>query len=241
MPDDRRRPDEPRTPRRRAPTGAADRAYEALREWVLAGQMALGVRMREDDLAAALDVSRTPVRESLLRLYGEGLLERHRDGGFTPHVPNLVAIKQLYEVRLPLERAGLERPLTTGEPHDAAIIAEVRDRWHRMRDEPPEPGEAFVLEDERFHIDVASASGNLQLARMLQTLFVQIRTVRLRDDHSPERVRLAVDAHVEMVDAIADGELDVATAAFDRHLAQSLELVPARVATALVSMALDIH
>jgi DNA-binding GntR family transcriptional regulator len=240
MPDERPRRDEP-PQRRRAHVGAAERAYEALRDQVLAGRMPLGVRLREDELAQALAMSRTPVRESLLRLYGEGLLDRHRDGGFTPPVPNLVAIKQLYELRLPLEQAGLARPLLTGEPHDPAAVAAVQARWRAMRDDPPAPGEAFVLEDERFHVDVAAASGNLQLARMLQTVFVQIRTVRVRDDHSAERVRLAIEAHVEMIDAIAGGDLSAASDAFERHLNQSLELVPARVATALVSMALDVH
>ncbi len=226
-------------PRRRQHTGAADRAYAALRDAVLSGRLPLGVRLREDEVAAELRVSRTPVHEALLRLYGEGLLARHRDGGFTPLVPSLPVVRQLHELRNTLERAGLDRPRVTGEPHDPVLVAAIRDRWRALADEPPDAGR-FVLEDERFHIDVAAASGNGQLARMLETIMLQVRAVSFlpSTEKSDDEVALGITDHLVMIDAIAGGDLDTAKGAFDAHLERSLALVPSRVAGALVTMAI---
>ena len=53
---------------------AADRAYADIRHQILSGERAAGEWLREDDLAALLGVSRTPVREALRRLAAEGLV-----------------------------------------------------------------------------------------------------------------------------------------------------------------------
>jgi DNA-binding GntR family transcriptional regulator len=226
------------TPRRRHHAGAADRAYAALRDEVLSGRLPLGVRLREDELASALRVSRTPVHEALLRLYGEGLLARHRDGGFTAVVPSLPVVCQLHELRNALERAGLDRPRVTGEPHDPVRVAAIRDHWQALADAPPS-AERYVLEDERFHIEIAAASGNEQLARMLESLLLQVRAISsVGIDKGDEEIAADIADHLQMVDAVAAGDLDAARVAFDHHLDRSLELMPTRVASALVTMAI---
>ena len=78
-------------------------AYRALKSWILSGQIPLGMRFAEERIADRLSVSRTPVREALLRLHAEGFLERHRDGGFRIDHPTGRTVRELYDVRRALE------------------------------------------------------------------------------------------------------------------------------------------
>ncbi|TML11599.1 MAG: GntR family transcriptional regulator [Actinobacteria bacterium] len=88
-----------------APAGASLAAdtYEALMLAIVVGHYRLGARLGEERLARDYGVSRTPVREALVRLHVDGLVTRHPDGGWTPTVPNLAVVRELYEVRIALE------------------------------------------------------------------------------------------------------------------------------------------
>src|SRR5687767_11129483 len=82
-----------------ARTKLVDVAAASLREAILNGQMTPGERLRESDLARRLAISRTPLREALVKLEQEGLIERLPSG--TPRVRQLDVDEaiQLYEVR----------------------------------------------------------------------------------------------------------------------------------------------
>jgi DNA-binding GntR family transcriptional regulator len=56
-------------------------AYQQLKTLVLLGEVPIGARLREEKLAERLGMSRTPVREALLRLHAEHFLDRHPEGG----------------------------------------------------------------------------------------------------------------------------------------------------------------
>lgn len=60
-------------------SSAAEKAYEAIRDGIVGGDLPVGGRLREEELAGSIGVSRTPVREALRRLDAEGLVE------FSPH------------------------------------------------------------------------------------------------------------------------------------------------------------
>ena len=60
-------------------SSAAEKAYEAIRDGIVGGELPVGGRLREEELAGTIGVSRTPVREALRRLDAEGLVE------FSPH------------------------------------------------------------------------------------------------------------------------------------------------------------
>ncbi|MQS10639.1 GntR family transcriptional regulator, partial [Streptomyces alkaliphilus] len=77
------------TPTSPTPTSAAggslrDQAYVALRRRPMSGEFSFRDRLAEERLAALLGVSRTPIREALTRLAGDGLVEKRSDGGYYP-------------------------------------------------------------------------------------------------------------------------------------------------------------
>ena len=215
------------------------RIYAALKHGLLIGRYALGARLGEERLARDLGVSRTPVREALFRLHSEGLVDRHPDGGYCPTAPNLAAVRELYEVRIALERSAILRPRFTDRPHDRDQLVALRDDWLALAGDPPEPDPEFVILDEEFHVRLAEASGNRELGDILRRVNERIRVVRMRDFLTGERISKTIAEHLGVVIAVLDGDLDGAVDTFEQHLFTSLDVVEQHVAGALMQMAVQ--
>ncbi|GAA2681991.1 MULTISPECIES: GntR family transcriptional regulator [Actinosynnema] len=187
--------------------------YEALRRRVLTLDLAPGSALSENELAAELGVSRTPVRESLILLAEEGLVQVFpKIGSFVCRVdPDKVADAQF--LREAVELAALEDlPPTL----DADLLAELATNLERQR--VAEGLEEFFELDEEFHHGllrlsghgnawgtVVAAKGHLDRARRLG----------LYDARSPEEF---VAQHVAIHAAVAAGDVAGARAAMRTHL-----------------------
>jgi len=216
-----------------------EHAYDRLKTALLVGDYPLNRRLAEERLAAQLGVSRTPVREALLRLAAEGLVERSPEGGWYPTAPDVAAVHDLYEVRLVLELQGLRRPVQVGRStaHDPAALEPLRDEWRALSAAAPEPDPGFVTLDEDFHVRLAASSGNPTLADLLRLVNERIRIVRMHDFLTEERVRRTIVQHIEIVEAVLAGDLTLAVARFGVHLGESMAVVEDRATRALARMA----
>ena len=214
-----------------------DRAYVELKKRLLLGDFPFNLRLGEERLATLLGVSRTPVREALMRLHAEGLVSVHPEGGYRPTAPDVAAVHDLYEVRLALELQALRRPAETGQDHDPAILEPLRDDWRALRGAEPEPDPGFVSLDEDFHERLAGASGNPSLADLLRIVNERIRVVRMHDFLTSERVRRTIEQHLGIVEAVLVRDLSLAVARFGRHLGESMAVVEQRATQALARMA----
>lgn len=214
-------------------------AYDRLKTALLVGEYPLNRRLAEERLAGQLGVSRTPVREALMRLAAEGLVERSPEGGWCPTAPDVSMVHDLYEVRLVLELQGLRRPIQggRGRAHDPAVLEPLRDEWRALSAAAPEPDPGFVYLDEDFHVRLAGASGNPSLADLLRMVNERIRMVRMHDFLTAERVRRTISQHLEIVEAVLVGDLTLAVARFGVHLGESMAVVEDRATRALARMA----
>jgi DNA-binding GntR family transcriptional regulator len=208
-----------------------------LKRRLLVGEFAVNVRLAEERLGMLLGMSRTPIREALARLDAEGLVVRHRDGGFCPVVPDIVGIQELYEVRAALESHALQRPARMGAQHDRALLEDLRDEWARLQfDAEREPKPSFVMLDESFHLAVAEAAGNASLVELLRQVNERNRIVRMQDFLVRERIGATVEEHLAVVDALLAGDLAIAELTLQRHVEQSSRFVQRRVLEALQRM-----
>ncbi|HEY8201545.1 MAG TPA: GntR family transcriptional regulator [Actinomycetota bacterium] len=214
-----------------------DQVYDDIKRRLLLGDFPLGIRLGEERLAGVAGVSRTPVREALVRLHTEGLVDRHPEGGYCPTVPDLAAIHDLYEVRMALEVAALRRPVDRGTTHDAIALESLRCEWRDLAEATPRPDPSFVLMDEDFHVRLAAASGNGALAGHLRLVNERIRIVRMHDFLTEERVERTITQHLGILDAVVDGDVPLAVRRFRRHLGESMAVVEDRAARALARMA----
>jgi DNA-binding GntR family transcriptional regulator len=156
------------TPRTAPGTAVAD----AVREDILAGRLSPGDRLREVDLAERFGVSRVPVREALSQLQSEGFVTLVRYRGATVSAPSGASARELVQIRRGLEVLAAQLAARAKGGPVAAELARVvelgrsADLSHAHAELPP-----LIL---RFHTLVAEASGNQQLAAMLEQILERV-------------------------------------------------------------------
>ena len=212
----------------------ADRVYAGLRDRLLRGEVPLGRRLVEERLADEFRTSRTPVREALRRLEGDGHLVRAPEGGLRPSVPNVRSMSQLYEVRIAIEELHARRAATDG---DRPVLETLRADWRALREQETLQGPDFVHADEGFHARLADAGGNHVAARVLGDVNDRIRVMRIHDFTTEDRVRATIAEHLEIVEAVLAGDPDAAACFMRAHVQRSAMVVRDRVGAALARMA----
>jgi len=206
------------------PLSGRDKALHFLRETVLADPAIQGTFLNEVELANRVGVSRTPVREALLLLVADGLIEMIPGRG--AYVPPLTGrqIRELMELRGVLERHCAARALAAG-----AIPFSTLRRVLAEQDELAEDGEdatAFIDRDMVFHQALVDAGGNGLLSHTYAGLRVRQRRLGVAALHrSANRQRAVCTEHERIVTALAEGDEARALAAIDEHLALTLRVL----------------
>lgn len=220
------------------PVSLRDRAYIDLGKKLMVGEIDHRTRLVEAQLCETLDVSRTPLREALVRLHADGLLERRADG-YYPVALDLAAVRDLYELRITIELRGIARILETDRlTYDKDRLAALRAQWAGLRASPPPPEADMVLLDEAFHLSLCSASGNAAMVGALDNVNRRIRLVRMHDFVTPERVVATIAEHLQIVDLLLDDELAAGRDALHEHVGASFEVVEKWAIRALSARAL---
>lgn len=201
-----------------------DRALHYLRETVLVDPAVQGTFLNEVELAGRIGVSRTPVREALLLLVADGLVEMLPGRG--AYVPPLTGrqIRELMELRGVLERHAAARTLAERTvPLDRlrAVLDEQRELARTGGD-----AGAFIERDMVFHQAIVDAAGNALLARTYAGLRVRQRRLGVAAlFRSADRQRSVCTEHEHILGALEAGDADAAGAAIDEHLGLTLRVL----------------
>jgi DNA-binding GntR family transcriptional regulator len=189
-----------------------DRALHYLRETVLVDPSAQGTFLNEVELATRIGVSRTPVREALLLLVADGLIEMLPGRGAYV-LERHAAGRVLAESAVPL--AALR-----------AVLAEQESLATGGHDGDLEIATAFIDRDMVFHQALVDAAGNTMLARTYAGLRVRQRRVGVAAlFRSANRQRAVCCEHGRIVEALAAGDEPAAMRAIDEHLALTLRVL----------------
>lgn len=214
-------------------TGKSEVVYERLKGDIESLRLRPGARLSEVQLGEELGASRTPVREAIRRLAGEGLVD-FVPGEVARVAPiSLGGVRALFEFRMLLEPEAAASVATAGAA-DARVLApfgellerlEEFDTSFRARDAAAQARsyQEFYEVTEGFDQAVIVACRNPYLARAIRDLRSQ--TVRLRHlSHSgPRRMLTSLEEHRALLRAIAQGDAQAAEAAGRHHLAQTLQ------------------
>ena len=146
----------------------SDRVYDAIRGWILSGELAPGMRVVESEIARVLGTSQTPAREAVRRLAHEGLVTyRPRLGNFVTEISQVEA-REAREVRILLEAAAARRATGHVPPEELELLRVEVQRMSEAADHH-DIG-AFREADLRFHRQVLATSGNSMLLKVWRTL-----------------------------------------------------------------------
>ncbi len=191
--------------------------YQSIKESILANQLRPGHKLTHQGLAESLGVSRTPVRESLERLYQEGYVTRIPNRGFFVAEIDAQEVRQLYQTREALETYGLQMVLRNGMPAAAmkrlkAINARYRAlcMQNLSRDR--------LLVDREFHTTLADQSGNAHLSRTLAGIFDRLILKRRVEGFHDLRGIEPYQDHVRILEAIENKDAKAADRLLRVHI-----------------------
>lgn len=198
---------------------AAERAYNALRAGIIDGVYAPGQRVTEQDVAAAADVSRTPVREAMRRLEAEGLLRFVPDqGAFVASWSDQDA-EDIFELRAMLESYGVRLVASKATADDIARLRQLaEDQGREAADVSHGHLERIADLNSQFHRQLLEVAASPRLQSTLATLSsapLVLQTFRDYDDNDLNR---SAHHHLEMVEAIESGDGDWAASVMHAHV-----------------------
>ena len=197
---------------------ASDTAYRFIRGEILSGALEPGGPLREEALAAAIGVSRTPVREALRRLEAERFVTR--SGSQRSFVATLSAddIAEGFTLRTMLEGHAAERAAERVSRGDLDALA-----LHNRAIGDALAGAmidtaAFVEHNRAFHAVVVAAAGSERLAAMLATVVEQPVVLRTARHYDRDAVERSHAEHDELIVAFRRGDRDWAKAVMTAHI-----------------------
>lgn len=200
----------------------------ALREAINSGELRAGELYSAHQLAQRLSVSRTPVREALLRLADTGMVRFERNRGFRVLKRSPRHIAEVFHLRLLLEVPAAR--LAARDPA-AALGQQLRAELDAMRAAAAKPDEAlFMRHDRAFHELFLSASGNAMLASVVADLRDRTVAVGASTADRSRSLRDICDEHEPILAALAAGDPGAAAAAVAAHVGHTGQLLLAQVA-----------
>ena len=195
---------------------ARERSYHELRFRILEGRLPPGTTLLETEVASLLSLSRTPVREALIRLEEEGLVEVRPRHGITVKALSLEEIEQIYQVFSTLEVKAAQLTARRGisdEDHERldAILTQMERATKRV-----DIAQWSELDD-LFHSELVALCGNPRLTGMLRQLWdMQYRARKAIEKLRPLPVQSDAE-HREILAAIRAGDEAEATRLHQRH------------------------
>jgi len=206
-------------------------AVEMLRASIVAGELEPGEIYSAPALAGRLGVSATPVREAMLDLASDGLVEPVRNRGFRVVVVDEDALDEISELRHMLEVPAMARVVArAGEAELVALYAKV------ARIEVAADGSdaaAFLLADRDFHLSLLSLGGNARLVRLVGQLRNQTRLVGIRGLAQSGQLMASALEHRPILDAVCSRDAELARALMRAHLDHTRELWAGRLPVGL--------
>jgi DNA-binding GntR family transcriptional regulator len=202
--------------------GLVERLHGQLHEMLLMHEIPLGQPLSERQLSARLGVSRTPLREALRRLEGEGFIER-RNGVLEVKRIMLEEFVDLLKIRrlLEVEAAG-----AAAGTIEAGKIADLRAKLAALLTaEKPENRQRIEL-DLDLHRAICDHCGNRSMADMIEQL--RRKSMLFVRPAAPQNFREAIRDHARLIDALADGDAAKAREAMADHIDDVLNNVLSR-------------
>lgn len=191
--------------------------YEKIKEGIIIGSFAPGLPINENDFARDLDVSKTPVRESLRQLEREGLVENIPGRGSAVSHITFQDIRDIFETREIIECGAAKRAALMRKEEEVRAkkkeFDQYSDKWAEIKELNWGP-----VED--IHLFVIGIIGNQKLFDTYLGLLDHIKRIRIHFGGRFGRQRFdeLLREHAEILDALIEGNAERAELAVQNHL-----------------------
>lgn len=191
--------------------------YDQLRADILACRLPPGADIREAELAARFEVSKSPVRDALMRLEREGLVITLPRQGYRVAPVSLADVQDMFHLRAALERACMERIVRQASDDQLATLEPYR------RFQPDDWQDGFIAYNRAFHGLLAELAANARMRDHLRDLVDQMERAVLmsvnavkKGNHQP-----LVEEHCRIIDALQERQLKRAEKLAEQHIASA--------------------
>ncbi|GJD66082.1 GntR family transcriptional regulator [Methylobacterium frigidaeris] len=192
-----------------------EQVQQRLRLDIVSGEVGPGTILSVPGLARTLGISTTPVREALLQLSDDGLLQPLRNRGFCVVEPTLEDLRNLFEVRLQLETSAFVKLVRSGLADVAELTrqADAIARAVRTRDVP-----LYLAADRAFHRELLSRAGNAVLTGIVMRLRDTMRLYGIGSPAGLARQEESVPEHYRIIALLQQGSETDAAALMHKHI-----------------------
>lgn len=209
-----------------SPAGRAASAYTVLKAQIRDTSLPPGFTATEPEIALRLGMSRTPVREALLRLASEGLIDLQPRKGLTVLPIRVQDMRDIYQVLMALEPEAAAAIAARGMPSSA--FAPLEAATQRMEAAIDAADLAMWADaDDAFHLALMSLNGNARMTLILQTLLDQAHRARMATLTARPLPIQSTREHRDILCAMEQGDAVRARSVFQAHRARAAaELLP---------------
>jgi len=197
---------------------ATVQVYERIRDDIVSLRLKPGEAISINDLAARFGTSRSPVREAVIRLANEGLVEIFPQSGTRISTIRMSDVRDVYFVRRAVEAALVEHLAIQHTAEQIKVLRGILDRQKDCVGRDDVPG--FYRLDELFHHTIAEFAGFPGVWRLMHVQKFQMDRLRHIVLPMPSRPKRIVREHKAIVDCIAKGDPTGASQAMGHHLQQ---------------------
>lgn len=197
----------------------AEQVYSRLKDDIFEFRLLPGDHFTETEMATRYEVSRTPMRDALYRLQREGFLQVGFRRGWKVRNLDFAYFDELYDLRIVLENAALER-ICQMEEHPQQLL-ELKDIWMVPEEKREQDSRLLAGLDERFHTTLVAAAGNNEMTRVHAELTEKIRIVRRLDFTQDDRVAATYQEHGKLLQLLFRRQYTEASMLLKSHIRQS--------------------
>ncbi|HEU4448584.1 MAG TPA: GntR family transcriptional regulator [Gaiellaceae bacterium] len=205
------------------PRSASAAASEVIREAIIDGRLPPGQRLKEEELARELGMSRTPVREALLMLESEGLVESIPRRGATVRSYAVDDLADVYQLRALLEGYAARRAATRISAEDVARLEASCERFDRLRAEDDLLD--LVKENLLFHSVVLEAAESARLGTLVRKVIEIPLVYKSFYWYSPEQKLISQHYHRQLARALATGDGERAELIMKEHVLEARDFL----------------
>jgi len=205
-------------------------ATELIRSAIVEGRLEPGRRLKEEELARELGISRTPVREALLVLQTEGLIDSAPNRGASVRAYDAADLDDLYLLRALLESFAARLAATRIGEDEVAELRASCERFGQLRasDDVTE----LVRENVRFHDVILAAARSERLAQMVRGVIQLPLVYRSYIWYSPDQKLISEHYHRQLTAALAAHEAERAELVMKEHVLEARDFLVAQLRAA---------
>ena len=199
----------------------ADEVYDELIDAIMRREIGPEDRLVQERLAAEMNISRTPVREALMRLEKEGVLEVSSRGSFRLYQLSDVEVKELYQARAAVEGQAARILAVRQDPDDWEALRGLISREEDLEDHS---ARGYFEANRNIHRAFVERAGNRFLLEMFDMIWGKAMVFPLFASIENVDLSKSLGAHMELVDVIESGDRTSALEVFTQHIQDGFEL-----------------